>query len=385
MSKRTVWTDYLTEEAVYRFWYTLENNNFKNSIKKAQKNAKMNYANMHNALYSGLYFPDSPFVYGYRTVQDIRVLKNLGDREALANNMTRDEMLKNIHAMFQCANYVKTYAPYGYNAKMFAKQFFSIGLEANKEAEKMEHRNPTLKKKQSETTEEVPNRYRLSKSLQKLAKSEHIIYKQYRSEDMPALYEEALKKYQLKKAEFAMAIAKFDDSSKKTLSNSLDSGFYNTVLPFYGFDIANIITDANDNNLVVTRHELLGHAKKFDLATKAINENSEKSFPELCEIARESGQRARDMMENFCHVPECQKGFINEFCDMLAKIDQFDPSILIRLQDTDIPEIMKNMITVVQNLLNSYTKTEDPIEKQEIKEQVEKIKNALEKSNENNI
>ena len=97
-----------------------ENNNFKYSIKQSQKDAKVNYASLHNALYSGLYYPNRPFEYNHRTIEDIRDARNISG--AIANYMGRNEILKNIHAMYECADYVRKNITAGYNSKLLAKR-----------------------------------------------------------------------------------------------------------------------------------------------------------------------------------------------------------------------------------------------------------------------
>ena len=389
MSK-IVWTDYLTEQAVFRLWYTLENNNFKNAIKTAQKNAKMSYSIMHNALYSGLYYPQNNYEYGFRAIKQIREDKQLSVSSTIANFMDRDEILRNIHAMFECASAVRKFAPYGYNTKLFAGEFFAIGAaEANKSATtKVDAKllNITTPN-QNELAPNKPNRYRLSKSLIKVCKEKPMVLSTLSTQEKKKKFEQAYTSFTAAKQAFEMALVSYgvaDTAKREKLNGALDSGFYRTAITNYGFNIADILKEG-DKRSVITKKELLGHARKFEQATNVVQTSTRLPLVELAEKLKASGEQSRALfVKNNRTYPECNKGFVNAFCEMLAKVYEYDASILENGLGRSLPEVMDILMNTLSKLQKQYTSATAE-DKKQIEEQVQKIKNAFEASNENNI
>jgi hypothetical protein len=390
---KTVWTDYLTEQAVFRFWYVLENNNFKNAIKKAQKNAKMSYSIMHNALYAGLYFPNASYEYGDKPLAQIKLGKGLAANATIANFMDRHEILKNIHAMSDCAYAIRTYAPYGYNAKMFANLFREIG-EKEAYTPIQYSINPKLLNiatpNQDEQTPNKPNRYRLAKNLAKLAKQQPVVFATKPLQKKKQEFETALADYKKAKQDFDNALIKkgiLDANSRQKLHNALDTGFYRSVIPNYGFSIQNVVDNfATDLSRYITKRELKGHATKYAYAKDMVESSQTKQLGELAEQLRKQGVRMREkFIYNYTTYPECSKGFINAFCLMLAKANDYDASLLEKAFAHSLPETMDILMETLTKLKVQYAGAQTAQDKKQIEDQVLKIKNAFEQSNENSI
>ena len=389
MASKINWSRYIIDEAIYRFWYILENNNFKHSIKKSQKDAKMSYATMHNALYSGLYYPKKAFEYNHRTIEDIRNNRNING--AIANYMGRAEILKNIHSMYECADFIRKNKTFGYNARLFAKEIYNIGVKTVK-TEKLQKVNPklviTTLPYQDEKTPNVPNRYRLAKSLAKKLKQKgnKLIFSFYTSEERKEKYYSVHTKYIRSKNSFEKVLKQkgFEDlNSILKLEQSLNSGFYKSIIPFFGFEIDNFLV-GNSIGGVVKIQELEGNAKKFDLARKQLAKKL--TFSDAMENLREIGIGARSaFVKKYRTYPECFDGFLNTFCDMLAKIYAYDNEKLNIGGEKGLAEIANKLIETIKKLSTQYETSTDLKEKKEVEDQIKKIQKALEDSNTHNI
>lgn len=104
MAKREiVWTKYLTMRTLLRAWYVFENKNFKREIFLTKESTKASFAACHNALYNGLYYPDEELESNAALIR-IKEKRELKKNATIANFMSPQEILMNIHAMYDCAN-----------------------------------------------------------------------------------------------------------------------------------------------------------------------------------------------------------------------------------------------------------------------------------------
>lgn len=390
--KGIVWTKFLEEEAIYRFWYVLENNNFKKAIKDAQKEGRMSYSIAHNALYAGLYYPDKKYTYGDKVLRDIKEERELKKRDTLANFMSREEILENIHAMYECACMIRDHTPFGYNAVMFTREFYRIG-QREKQLSSKKNIEPKLLHfafpQEDETTPNKPNRYRLAKKFVKLQKNGLVYsFKTQYPQCLQEIFEQNLLKFKTnyQKLNDALVLNGITDLKKRQrLINSIDCGFYRTILPHYGFSIKDLAEKDCASDLI-TVGELNAHAKKFEDATNVILENKNLPLVELAEKLKQSGEKSRD---NYISIhrtyPETKKGFLNAFCEMIAKAYEYDTTLLENGLGRSTSNIIKKIIETLQLLDNEYKIAESPREKEDIEKQVYKIQSALESSNTHNI
>ena len=385
MAKKVVWTNYIAAEAIFRFWYTLENNNFKNAIKKAQKEGRMNYSHMHNALYAGLYFPEKEFVYGQSTIKNLRIEREA--KGALANYMSREEIIKNIHAMYECAQYIRENAPFGYNAKLFAKEFFKIGKEASHQ-EKIQKMNPKLilidKPNQDEKTPNSPQRFNLSKKFAKKMRDEKVVFYGQTSEDRTKRLISAKHKYHNAWADFNNYLASRNITTSQVchLEKVLNASLYRTILPFYNLDMEKLMISGN-GAAHIKEYEL--HTEKFKLVLKVLKKSNDFSMDYLNKRMKEVGAKSRnDFMKKNKNFPESYKGFLNAFCEMLIQVYVFEAPEQTK-QNYTLPEIVEKLMETIQKLNNQYQTSTSAEEKQEIELQMKNIQKAMEESNKHNI
>lgn len=394
MSRKIVWSDFLKEEAIYRFWYTLENNNFKNAIKAAQKQGKMNYANMHNALYSGLYYPEKNYEYPYRAIKDIRTDRALKHNATIANFMERHEILMNIHAMNESARAIRKLAPFGYNAKLFAKEFNLIGKLEAEVVEKAKIKNKLLFNSHPQTEDELvknkPNRYNLSRSFAKQQKTKTNIFTINSKTQREKAYNSSLQKYNNAKQAFEYEIARLnikDNKKAGLLSQMLDAGVYRTSIPHFGFDFNKLVSEAKDPRQIATRAEIVLHTEKFENGAKVLKQFEQlSSLTQIEEALLKAGNNARNnFIKKHRTYPEAKIGFLNTFCEMISKQLEINPLLKDRIIDKDTPTMADSLIDVILKLKTQFLNTKDKEEKKEIDLQMKKIQEALEGSNQHNI
>lgn len=389
MAKKIVWTNYLKDEAIYRYWYVLENNNFKKAIKHHKTDKDMTCANMHNALYSGLYYPQEGFNFQDRTVLRLRKERGIPYNRPIANFMSRDEILMNIHAMNDAAYSLRTLSKFGYNSKLFASEFYNLGKEENERRIKMKIKPKALyphvgKKEERELNK--PNRYNLARKLLKSLKKEGYTpqFTTVSKRENKELFKKALNNYLKAKFVFENTIKTigiYQLEKKAMLKEQLDSGFYRSVIPHYGFSIDNILfTDHLEQ--VITAKELNIHAKKFEAATKALTENKELSYKELLTVMYKTGKAVRnEYIEKNHTYPEIGKGFKNAFCEMISHQLSLNPQVFEDKEKINVNDFSSKLIHAILRLKSVYNESKNEQEKQEIKVQLEKFRQALENSN----
>lgn len=395
-SRKVVWSDFLKEEAIYRFWYTLENNNFKNAIKKAQKKGQMNYATMHNALYSGLYYPKNNYIYPFRAVKDVRASKGLGKNAVLANFMPRNELLKNIHAMNESARAIRKFAPLGYNAKLFAHEFYLIGKAETELYEKIKIKNKklfnTLPAK-NELKPNKPNRYTLSKNFMKSQKSNPTVFKAQSKKIRQQKYNRAINKYKKAKQNFEYQVFKLNLKSTKEenlMLQFLNSGLYRTSIPHYGFNPDNIVENLvqyDDTQKPITIKEILLHANKFEKGAKALSGiKNFKNIWQAEEVLINAGSDARQtFIKKESTLPETKVGFLNAFCEMISNELEINPLLKDKTLEKDAVGVADSLIDVIKELKEQYNRSTNSEEKEEVSLQLEKMTKSLADSNEHNI
>lgn len=394
MAKKIIWSNYLKEEAIFRFWYTLENNNFKNAIKFAQKQGKMNYAYMHNALYSGLYYPEKNYEYPYRAIKDIRKDKNLKYNATIANFMPRDEILMNIHSMNESARAIRKLAPFGYNAKLFAKEFNMIGKDETALLQKIKIKNDSLFNSTPQTEDELvpnkPNRYNLSRTFLKQQKNNPFVFKKDTSKERDSHFKKALAKYKKAKASFDYQLNSLnikEDNKNSLLSQFLDAGLYRSSIAHFGFDFDFLVSQAKDPKQIVTAKELLLHADKFTRGAKVLSGlKTFKGASQVEEDLIEAGLKSRlNFIKQEKSYPETKIGFLNAFCEMISHNLEINPLLKDKVIEKDTPKMADTLIDVILKLKNQYLETKDKEERKEIDLQMKKIQKSLETSNEHNI
>lgn len=390
MARGIVWTNYLQEEALFRFWYLLENNNFKSAIKNAQKEGKMSYSIAHNALYAGLYYPQNPYTYGDRVLVNIKEERELKKSATIANFMQREEILENIHAMYECATMIRDYSPYGYNAVMFTKEFFNIG---RREKEKSNQTKIDAKllyfatANENELTPNKPNRYRLAKNFAK-TQAANLEYNFKNSSERNINFDGAMQDYKNNNQQLndTLVLNGITDLKKREkLINSVTCGFYRTVLPHYGLSIKGL-TETSAPKELITSKELVTLSQMLIDATEVAKQNKDLPLNELADKLKQSGEKSREaFVKQNKTYPETKKGFMNAFCEMLAKAYVYDETILEEGLGRSMPDVIEKILKTMTKLKEEFAQNPSGKEKEELTKQVTNIQKALEGSNTHNI
>lgn len=392
------WTDLLTnydiKKLVERMLFSLEYKYLTHNIKTSQKEAKMSYSLMFNSIIAGIFFPEEVYSYGSKSyVKQLRQKLGLTRTAVLADYISSGDMYKIIHTLHKCSDLLISNRDFGWNAKMFAYHFNKIG-----KAESLKKEVITIDPDSVFLTEKIKGigltrAYKLSpaKTLIRHVKKEgtHIAMRSYTKEESNRMFSVALDDYKNAKAEYdrELAIRNLPEAKRKKLTASLDSGFYEVIVPFYGHDITSIFKH-EESFKYVSRRELLGHARKFERAKEVLMANRKTPLVELSEKLENAGVQSREVFIRYHKAyPEHTTGFYNGCIEMFAdKNMKFDETALVESGlGMSTPYILKKSALALHLLAKQYEDAKTDDERQEIEKQAEKAQVMLQNSNEHSI
>ena len=392
------WTDMLTnydiKKLVERMLFSMEYKYLTHNIKSAQKEAKMSYSVMFNSIVAGIFFPESAYEYGTKSyVKEYRQKLGLAKNAVLADYISSEDMYKIIHTLHSCSELLISNKDFGWNAKMFAYQFNQIAKEINKKVNqnKIEAKSVFLTERIKGVGEKSKYRLGVAKTLIRHVKKEGstIALRPYTKKRAQAKFEEELKNYNAKKQLFHEQLEKrtISEEKRRKLTAALDSGFYGTVIPYFGFNIESLMK-RNDANIYLSKREITGHINKFIKATEVLKNNQKTPLVELAEKLEVAGRESRNEFITTHHAyPEHTKGFYNSCIEMFAdKNMKYDETALVESGlGMSVPYVLKKTANTLNLLAEQYENSNSPAEKQEIEKQAEKAQILIEKSNEFSI
>lgn len=381
MAKREiVWTKYLTMRTLLRAWYVFENKNFKREIFLTKESTKASFAACHNALYNGLYYPDEELESNAALIR-IKEKRELKKNATIANFMSPQEILMNIHAMYDCANSIHEA---GLNATN--EQIYYLckenGIKHNLQQAKL---NPKYICNEPEALVEVqPNCQRFVKKLKNNLKLANFVpatvYSELDSATKKEKFNQALAKYKKSYNNFCCVLAKhsiISQSSRAKVFQIVDSAFYGTKLPYFGVDFHSLILKENVEQLV-TRKELEANTEKLSKLAKFLKNTSFKTIPQLeTSLHNEANKFRQNFIENNKTYPECNKGFYNAFASALSQAFEFKDLKIDELGQNIEGEVAEMILKIksLKKILSSSKNIEEIDKSREKLNQINKILN----------
>ena len=383
--KEIVWSQYLTERTLLRAWYILENNYFKSSIKKyiegqGGKVSSSYYSKCHNALYTGIYFPNREYETSFKPLPEIKKLKMLPARSGvIANTMPPYEILQNIHAMHTAGKSISNLGKL--NQQLNTNDLYLLSNSAGK----LHNKNKVdinLVNKNSQALKPVQeNCYRFVKKIKndlKLGKPVGTVYSEGK-QNKQNRFNSALQNYNthlnnLKTSLNAFGV--FGQEKHNKVLQSLDNGLYDTIIANLGFSFDELTKKENASSYITTS-ELKLHTAKLKLANKKLSTIKSCSFNELCKNMEDVGGFVRlKYMQAKQVYPECNKGFYNSFAEMLSK-NYESQQICDNAQVKNYPEEIEQIIKKMQLLKNELVNSKDQNNQKQIMEKIDNISQIL--------
>lgn len=381
MAKReVVWTKYLTMRTLLRAWYVFENKNFKREIFLTKESTKASFAACHNALYNGLYYPHEELESNTALIR-LKEKRELKRNATIANFMSPQEILMNIHAMYDCANSIHEAGSSATNEDIYSL-CKENGTKHNLQQAKL---NPKYICSEPEALVEVqPNCQRFVKKLKTNLKLANFVpatvYSELDSETKKEKFNQALTKYKKAYNTFCCSLAKhsiISQTSREKVFQIIDSGFYGTKLPFYGVDFNSLTLKENVEQLL-TRKELEANTEKLTKLSSFLKNTSFKTIPQLeTSLHNESNKIRQNYIDKNNTYPECNKGFYNAFASALSLAFEFKDLKIEELGqniDGEIAEMI-NKIKSLKKLLASSKNIEEIDKTREKLNQISKILN----------
>lgn len=384
--KEIVWSKYLTERTLLRAWYILENNYFKSVIKKSVEGeektraSSAHYSRCHNALYTGLYFPEQEYLTNFKPLPIIKENKNLQKKSGvIANTMPPYEILQNIHAMHNAGKSISAFIKE--NGFTDMQDLYMLSNSAGK-LHSQNKVDINLVNEDAEALKPVQtNCYRFVKKIKadlKLGKPVGTVYtesKQHKQEN----FDKALENYQAELKYFKAnlnAFGVFGQEKHDKIMQSLDNGLYDTMIASLGFSFDNLTQKENLSNFVTTK-ELKLHTLKLYLASKRLQSIKLCDFNSLCQKMQEVGSFARvNYIEANKVYPECSKGFYNAFAEMLSQ-NYENQQLIDNTQVKNYPEIISQIIQKMQTLKSQLITSKNQEQQKQIMKKVDDISQIL--------
>lgn len=386
--KEIVWTKYLSERTLLRAWYILENNFFKSAIKKAQvsdtSTGHASFAKCHNALYTGLYFPQQEYYEFYKPIPEIKKAKNLVKGGVMANTMPPYEILKNIHAMNIAGDLILT------NSKInslvndtlpYSEHLYKTSYEAGKKISNIDVLNKLVNSDPESLKPVQTNCYRFVKKIKadlKLGKTIGTVYsesKKFKEER----FQQSVSKYNSAYAQFVLALANYGilgQEKIKLMLSYLDNGLYQTMVGHLGFSFNELMKKENLDQLV-TRKEIDLHTEKLNKATSALHKFKNRyNLTNLQTLMKRVGDNLRtSYIEKNKVYPECNKGFYNAFAMMLSmNFEKLNPQ---EIKTKNYPLLFDKLIQKINVLKQDFNATKSTETKQDIQTKLDEIEKIL--------
>ena len=388
--KQIVWSQYLSERTLLRAWYTLENNYFKSAIKRTvvgnTKSGQASFAKCHNALYTGLYFGDGFDYLTFKPVPEIKKNKGLTKGGVIANTMPPYEILKNIHAMNKAGNEILTN---GNLIKVYngfdntSGNIYEICFNAGKDVAKIQIDNNLVNKDKDALNPIQKPCYSQVKKIKehlKLGKPVGTVYgpsKQFKKEK----FDESVKKYKQAYEKFVLSLANYGIFGQEKINlmlQSLDNGLYQTMIGNLGFNFNDLMQKENLQDLV-SRKEIELHTNKLNLACslKTLNYFDKSNLETFSKYMKFIGGRLRENYISKNKVyPECNKGFYNEFANMLSQ--NFEKNKLDGKEAVkNYPELFNKIIKEMQVLKQIFVTSNNIEYKKEVQKKLDDIEKTL--------
>lgn len=382
MAKREiVWTRYLTMRTLLRAWYVFENKNFKREIFLTKESTKASFAACHNALYNGLYYPDEELE-NNTALRRLKEKRELKKNATIANFMSPQEILMNIHAMYDCANSIHEVGSKATNDEIYSlcKQ---NGIKQNYMQKQL---NPKFICSEPESLVEVqPNCQRFVKKLKTNLKLANFVpatvYSEINSKTKQEKFTLALEKYLKAYNNFCLTLAKHSILSQNAREKTLqiiDSGFYATKLPFFGVSF-HALTQKENVEELITRKELEANTKKLVEISKFLKNNSFKTVEHFEKSILLVAEKLRqNFIDKNLTYPECNKGFYNAFACALAQTFEYQDIKIEELGQNFEGEVA-NMIIKIKQLKKILLSSKDITEVDKAKTKLNEINNILNK------
>lgn len=385
--KDIVWTKYLSERTLLRAWYVLENNYFKSTIKNAklaqgQTARHANYSKCHNALYTGLYYPNKDVDYlDFKPIPQIKQDKNITTKSGvIANSMPPYEILKNIHAMHLAGKSIADYTRF--SSKIESDDLYAISYDCGKEMSALNVKNELVNSDANALVPVQESCYKYIKKIKadlQLGKPIGTVFTENSSEKIRK-FENSVKKYNETLLEFKQRMIKFglySNDQINALLSSMDNGLYGTMVGNLGFNFNDLM---KKNNLrdYVTRKEVELHTKKIKAGMEDLEYINTTSLKKLCSMMERKAGTVRERYISTKKVyPECNKGFYNAFAEMLAmnlqNINVADDCV------KNYPKVFEQIITKMNYLKKQYLNSENKDFNKEISKKLDQITEVLNK------